>query len=205
MTQLKKSFYLLLISLLLVITAKAQYVEPNEFKSPVELIFPNQKFDSIVAKNALAKGTTTLAGILGQDKPNGLGESFKKIYLFPATPYFKEWYDLKKKGAQVKKGKIKIAAIDSTAACYSYWCQTNIEGKFTFPNLKPGKYIMLVTLDRVASRTSDKYEGSAYDNYGGQANYYATQTHNTFYKEDFMKEVEIPANENVVTLKWKTK
>ncbi|PWS33207.1 peptidase associated/transthyretin-like domain-containing protein [Pedobacter paludis] len=205
MAKSKKIFFTFLAGLLWVVTAKAQYVEPNEFKSPVELIFPNQKFDSSAAKDALAKGTATLTGILGQDKPSGLGESFKKIYLFPATPYFKEWYDLKKKGAQVKKGKIKIAAIDSTAARYSYWCQTNIEGKFTFPNLKPGKYIMLVTLDRVASRTSDKYQGSAYDNYGGQADYYSTQTHNTFYKEDFMKEVEIPASENVVTVKWKTK
>lgn len=186
----------------LFLAATAQYIQPNNFKSPIEEVFPKQVFDPVAAKNALAPGTATMTGLLFTKK-GIVGESFKKIYLFPATPYFKEWYELKKRGVQVKKGMIRVATMDSVAAGYSYWCQTNIEGEFSFPNLKPGKYILYVTVDKVATRSFDRYKGSGYNSDGGQTDYYSRENYSTSYKDDLIKEVEIPQGEEVVSVKWK--
>lgn len=201
-TTMKKICFAVLTGIIAAATANAQYTQPDNFKSSIEDVFPTQVFDSVAARNALARGTATLNGVLVTRK-TGVGDGFKTIYLFPATPYFKEWYDLKRKGVRVSRGIIKVAAMDSIAARYGYWCKANIEGEFSFPNLRPGKYILLVTVNRATVCTYDRYQGSGYNNYGGQTDYYSRERYSTSFKEDLVKEVEIPANEQTVYIKWK--
>ncbi|WP_162903429.1 hypothetical protein [Taibaiella koreensis] len=201
---MKKLFCAAIAGIVITATASGQYVQPNDIKSSIEEVFPTQPFDSIAAKNALAPGPATVNGVLySKTKGVEFGDGFKTIYLFPNTPYFREWYDMKKKGVQVKKGMIKVPSMDSTAHRYSYWCLANVEGKFGFPNLKPGKYFLCVTVDKSSTRTYDRYQGSSYDNYGGQADHYSRENYNTFYKEDLIKEIEIPAGEKVLNVRWK--
>jgi hypothetical protein len=202
---MKKIFSFSIISLITIAVANAQYKEPDpKYKDAIQPVFPTQAFDLSAAKNALAPGTATIKGVLHLGKIGiGPGEGFKKIYLFPGTPYFKEWYDLKKKGVKVKKGMIQVAAVDSIALQYKYWCETNVMGEFTFPNLKPGKYILFVTVDKVSERTFDRYTGSGYNNDGGQTDYYSREHYYNSFKSDLLKEVEIPKDEAIINVTWK--
>lgn len=201
-----KKILCLLYTVLAITAVNAQYKEPNDTDSIIRIrnVFPRQPFDSIAAKDALAPGTATIKGVLfSKAKGIEVSEDFKTIFLFPATPYFKEWYDLKIKGDKYKKGIIKKVAMDSAAFRYKYWCESNVQGKFTFPNLKPGKYILCVTVGRSSTRKYNVYQGSSYDNYGGQTDYYTEGSYSTPYTKDLLKEVEIPQNGTIVNVKWK--
>jgi hypothetical protein len=116
-----------------------------------EYVFPKTNFDAEAARLALEPGTATLRGV-ASTKANKIGASLLKrlthsyparrgttITLFPCTPYFEEWYELRQ-----KFGKGKRLAVMSPLA-YSHRLVAKVtddEGTFTFPNLKPGRYYL---------------------------------------------------------------
>src|ERR1700744_4867502 len=99
-----KKLLSLLLFLLPVILLKAQYVQPE--RNDTTYIYPQTKFDSLAARSALARGTSTIKGVAFTKPKTGFG--FKaplapriyanriKILLFPVTPYLLEYLDLKK-------------------------------------------------------------------------------------------------------------
>lgn len=208
---MKTKFYLLIVSLFSIVTINAQYKQQEYEKHPLQKIFPKKTFDSVIAKNALATGNATVAGVAFTKPLNGYGFKAplaKKIYanhitvyLFSYTPYFQEWYNLKGKEENIKKNR--IVYMDSIAYNYKLWCETNSTGEFNFPNMKPGKYIILGTLPWQSSGSYDQYTGSGYDNYGGQTDYYQRQYYNISHSDFLMQIIEIPENATLVKVKLK--
>ena len=200
---IQKILFLLAIGLSLY--AYSQYQE-DDYASG-EKIFPSLKFDEAEARNALAKGTTTLKGkaFTKRKDPLGFKNPFAdKIYanqitveLFPYTAYYAEWYDLKRKKEKVKKNK--IVYMDSKAYENRLTCVTNKVGDFTFPEMKPGKYILVGTLPWNETGYNDRYNGSQFDgNSGRTINYYRREHYRITHSDFLMEIIEIKEGEKLV-------
>jgi len=189
----------------------AQYKQAEYEKHPEERIFPQSYFDSIAAKNALAEGTTTVTGVAFTKPRTSFGYKAplaSRIYanhivvqLFPSTPYFQEWMQLKDKKENLKKHK--IVYLDSVAYRYRLECETNSTGQFTFPKMKSGKYILIGYLPWESYGSYDKYEGSGYNSYGGQTDYYSRQNYTTSHTDFLMQEIEVEPGKSEVNVKLK--
>lgn len=194
-----------------VIMANAQYKQSDSDKNQQVKIFPKQKFDSVAAKNALAYGKTTVKGVAFTKEKNALGFAplmAERIYanhimveLFPLTPYFQEWYDLKKTSENVKKNK--IVYMDTSAYRQRLTCETNSKGEFTFPEMRPGKYIILGTLPWSKTQSYDKYTGSGYGNYGGRVDYYDRQYYTISHSDFLMQIIEVKEGDKEINVKLK--
>ncbi len=163
--------------------ARGQYVQPE--RNDTTYIYPQTKFDSVVAINALGRGASTIKGVAYVRRAaNGnkalfasrINANRSTVVLFPVTPYLLEFLDLKKKKQNEKK--LRFVYMSKQAWYYHYTAITNSTGEFTFPNLKPGKYYLETTVGVNYSGTYDKYAGHADDGYGG-INYYQQQSYNT--------------------------
>lgn len=190
------------------LSINAQYKQEEYQKYPEKKIFPQVRFDSIEARTALAEGTVTVLGVAYTKPKTKFGYKAplaSKIYanhiiveLFPWTSYFEEWFRLKKKDENVKKNR--IVYMDTEAYRYRLTCETNEKGAFTFPNMKPGKYIIVGTLPWNTTGSYDQYMGTAYGTYSN-TNYYERQYY-TITHSDFLMEVfEVKAGEINVSVK----
>lgn len=188
----------------------AQYQEPEYEKYPREDIFPTVSFDSIAAKEALAKGTTKMTGVAFTRKKNVFGykpplapkikANHIMVELFPATPYFMDWYNLKKSKENLKRNKVVF--MDTYAYKYRLTCETNDRGEFTFPEMKPGKYILMGILPWSEQGYYDEYAGSSYHAYGS-VNHYDRQYYTITHSDLLIQLVEVEAGENSVKVKLK--
>jgi hypothetical protein len=189
----------------------AQYKQAEYEKYPEQKIFPKGKFDSLQAKSALSFGTTTVKGVAFTKPKTMYGYKAplaQRIYanhitveLFPLTPYFEEWYNLKDKEENLKKNK--IVYMDNSAYRYRVTCETNAKGEFTFPKMKPGKYIIIGTLPWNDTKSYDQYTGSGYGNYGDRTDYYERQYYTTTHSDFLMQIIEVKPDETEVKVKLK--
>jgi hypothetical protein len=199
-----------LIALIFLCTQQihAQYVEPEE-KDKITTLYPEAKFDSTVAKSALAMGKGTITGVaytkprtkLGYKAP--LASKIKankiKIELFPVTPYLEAWLELRKKKENLKK-KVYVY-MSNEAYRFRLEAVTNSEGKFTFPDMKPGKYFLTAIMDYSTGGTYDAYTGSGYNNYGGRTDYYEKRQYYTSHSERIEEYVEVKQDGEIVKVK----
>lgn len=189
---------------------QAQYVEPEE-KDKITTLYPEASFDSTVAKTALALGKGSITGVaytkprtkLGYKAP--LADKIKAnkvtIQLFPVTPYLEAWLALRKKKENLKK-KVYVY-MSNEAYRFRLEAITNSEGKFTFPDMKPGKYFLTAIMDYSTGTTYDSYRGSGYDNYGGRTDYYEKKQYFTSHSERIEEFVEVKEDGEVVKVKLK--
>lgn len=205
-----KKITLLLFSVFSML-AHAQYKQGEKEKDKQIKIFPKQKFDSVAAKNALAYGKTTVKGVAFTKEKNKLGFAplmADRIYanqimveLFPLTPYFQEWYNLKKSEENVKKNK--IVYMDTSAYRQRLTCETNSKGQFTFPEMRPGKYIIVGTLPWTKTKSYDQYTGSGYGSYGGRVDYYDRQYYTISHSDFLMQIIEVKEGDKEINVKLK--
>ncbi len=192
-----------------VVHLSAQYKQEEYQKYPVQKIFPKTKLDSAEAKAAIAVGETTIKGV-AFTKPKTIygykAPLAERIYanhilieLFPMTPYYQEWYNLKKNEENLKKNK--IVYMDRAAYKYRVTCETNSKGEFTFPKMKPGKYLIVGTLPWYNTKSYDQYTGSGYGNNGSVTDYYQRQYYSTTHSDFLMEVVEVPADKKEVKVK----
>jgi hypothetical protein len=80
-------------------------------------------------------------------------------------------------------------------------CETNARGEFTFPEMQPGKYILIGTLPWATTGSYDKYTGSGYDNYGGQTDYYQRQYYTINHSDLLMNIIEVESGKSEVKVK----
>lgn len=189
---------------------QAQYVEPEE-KDKITTLYPEATFDSTVAKKALAMGKGTITGVaytkprtkLGYKAP--LADKIKAnkvtIQLFPVTPYLESWLELRKKKENLKK-KVYVY-MSNEAYRFRLEAITNSEGKFTFPEMKPGKYFLTAILDYSTGKSYNEYTGSGYNNYGGRTDYYEKKQYYTSHSERIEEYVEVKEDGEVVKVKLK--
>ena len=201
--------YFIVAALFCAVTLSAQqYVQPE--RNDTVYLTPKTAFDATVAKEALAKGKSTIKGVAFIRPNNNIGFNIKtgkkvladriKVSLYPITPYFDEFLDLKKKE---KPRKLKYAFLSKEAISYRLEAITNSSGEFTFPEMKPGKYYIEGVLNWTQSGTYQKYTGSGYNNYGGRADYYTNQSYVNHNSELLTKIVEVKKDGEIVEIKLK--
>ncbi len=195
----------------------AQYVEPEKAdkeakkrKESEVVTFPTRKFDSIVAKKALALGKGKITGVAFTRTKNGYGMKVGQkvlankilIQLFPVTPYFEEYYSLWKDKSKNNPKKNRYVYMDTEAYRYRLEAVTNSSGEFTFPDMKPGKYYLWANLDYSRSYSYNQYTGSGYDGYG-RIDYYSPSSYNKNFSEFLELFVEVKADGEIVNVKLK--
>lgn len=186
---------------------KAQYVQPE--RDDTIRLFAKTPFDTLQAKQALARGKSTIKGVAFTRPPDNSGfhlKTGKKLYgnkmrvvLYPVTPYLLEY--LKLKGKENPK-KLKFAYISPQAYYYRLEAITNSTGEFTFPEMKPGKYYLEAVLNWNSYGTYDRYTGSGYNGYG-TTNYYTRENYTTGHADLLTKFVEVTKDNEIVEVKLK--
>ncbi|MGF6846500.1 hypothetical protein QFZ51_001735 [Chitinophaga sp. W3I9] len=112
----------------------------------VEYILPAASFDEAATNKLLEPGTATIRGNAFLKKKGKVNFATKghNIILFPVTPYFTEFLELKKK---YNKGK-KQASMTNDAFTYRIEGRyLDDQGNFEFTELKPGKYYLVTWIE----------------------------------------------------------
>lgn len=184
----------------------AQYKEPEK-KDKVDIFYPKVTFDSLQAKKMLAKGTSTIKGVAFTKAKNNMGfKSGARIYanqikvvLLPVTPYFEDWYELRKDKENLRKRRYVYLSNDA----YKYRLEaiTNSDGEFTFPEMKPGKYFLQGFLGWTYKGYYNEYTGTGYNSYGGQTNYYQQKGYSVDHEDRIEEFVELKENGEIVKVK----
>jgi hypothetical protein len=115
----------------------------------IKVVQPQTTFDFKLAADMINTGKSeikgkaffeTKAGLIGRKiEPDTYVRRGHVITLYPITPYFQEFLDLRK---QDKKDK-QMAAVSSEANSFRLLTKVyNDEGDFLFTGLKPGKYFL---------------------------------------------------------------
>lgn len=164
-------------------------------------LFPESKFNLDMAKSQLEKGKSTIQGIL-YVKTNKLsvvgGKTFgvlKKVDLFPVTPYLMEWYNLREK----EEDKKTSVYMSEEAYSMRLEAQTDGYGRFTFSEMKPGRYFLQALMSTSQAHSRDVVVGT--NSYGTQ--FYQKENYNTVKYHRVEKFVEIKKDGEVVEVMLK--
>ena len=173
MKELHSVHFLILILLIVTISCSPlQQADRTANKNQQVSLFPDVSFDKELATKQLEKGNSTIRGIL-YVKTNKLaivgGKAFgraKKVELFPVNSYFTEWYNLR------EKKENKKTSVYMSEEAYSMRIETTTDeyGRFTFTEMKPGKYFLQSFMT-----TDHSYYTPVATGYG--SNQYATTTY----------------------------
>ena len=214
-----KYFAIAIASFSFINIANAQSVlhEMNEREAqdtPLK-ITPKQPFDLEATQAAVVRGKSSITGVLysrttdtGADAPllyagaKPFPAANLRIYLYPMTPYMEEYHSLMKK-YRFYKGKQKIdLVLDDRAYDYRFYTDTDKYGRFSFPNIKAGRY--MIYAERELSGTYNQIvpvarSVSDYNIYYGQVGVTRYENRaanwvNKFYSE---KIVDIKDNQNL--------
>ncbi|MCA6069184.1 hypothetical protein JI747_018610 [Chryseobacterium sp. RG1] len=173
---MKRIFSVLLLLVLVGIQAQTKY-------------FPQVFFDKNKAQEQINYGKSTLMGVASTKQKNEFGFKpplGKKLYpaegtvvmLFPVTPYFEEFYALRKK---YEKKPGHTVYMSEEAFKYRIETLTGPKGTFTFERLKPGKYYLETIVDFTA-KGSYTEQTARTDTYNGYGNFlYSTPVYQTFF------------------------
>ncbi|MDI9257891.1 hypothetical protein [Flavobacterium sedimenticola] len=163
-------------------------------------LYPETKFDEALAKNQLAKGKSTIKGVLfaktsiaiasGRDYGANL-----KIDLFPVTPYFMDWYQLRDK----KENKKTAVYMSDQAYAMRLETKTDEFGRFTFSEMKPGKYFLQAFMSTTKAYNQQVPVGTGSNGYG-TTTYYQTQRYLKTKNHRIEKFVEITKEGEVIEI-----
>lgn len=182
---------------------RAQYVEKEE-EEKITALYPEVVFDSIQAKKALALGKGKITGVaFTKTAPLAprIYANNMKIMLFPVTPYFEAWYKLRKSKENLRKRR--YVYMSDQAFRYRLEAISNSVGKFTFPDMKPGKYFLQGFMNWSSTGSYDQLTGTSYGSYGTQANHYEKKYYTQNHEERLEEFVEIKEDGEIVKVKLK--
>lgn len=150
--------------------------------------YPQAFFDKKLARNMLSFGNSTIEGVASTKQKNNwgikplLGQKHYApkgtvVMLFPVTPYFEEFYNMRKK----YENKKTTVYMSEDAFKYKLEALTDDHGRFKFEKLKPGKYYLetIVNFTATASYQEQTGRSDAYNAYGGYL--YSTPIYQTFF------------------------
>lgn len=198
-----KFVYAAVIMLGLGQSLQAQYVEKEE-EEKITTLYPEVAFDSIQAKKALALGKGKITGVAFTKPKLSQPRIYAgniKVMLFPVTPYFEAWYKLRKSKESLKRRR--YVYMSDVAYKYRLEAITNSAGKFTFPDMKPGKYFLLGYMSWSSTGSYDELTGTSYGSYGTQANHYEKRYYTQNHEERLEEFVEVKKDGEVVEVKLK--
>lgn len=150
--------------------------------------YPQAFFDKKMAREMLSFGNSTIEGVASTKQKNNwgikplLGQKHYApkgtvVMLFPVTPYFEEFYNMRKK----YENKKTTVYMSEDAFKYKLEALTDDYGRFKFEKLKPGKYYMETIVNFTATASYQQQTGTsdAYNGYGGYL--YSTPIYQTFF------------------------
>lgn len=196
---MKKYFIPVLLMLLTLSIAPKADAQKTE-------LYPQAFFDSTIAKSMLAYGKSSIEGVAFTRVKNGYGMRIGKkmiaantvITLFPVTPYFEEWYSLRKK----EEGKKTSVFMSDQAFRWRITVTSDSYGRFKFADMKPGKYFIQAWADYSKSGSYKEYTGSATDGYG-RIDYYQYKNYTNNYSDRIEEFVEITRDGQAIEMKLK--
>ncbi|RKS26106.1 hypothetical protein CLV94_1160 [Flavobacterium endophyticum] len=197
-----KFLYFVIFMLCLGQNLRAQYVEKEEEK--ITTLYPEAVFDSIQAKKALALGKGKITGVAFTKTaplaPRIYADNMK-IMLFPVTPYFEAWYKLRNSKENLRKRR--YVYMSDAAFRYRLEAISNSVGKFTFPDMKPGKYFLTGNMSWSSTGSYNEHTGTSYGSYGTQADHYEKRYYTQNHEERLEKFVEVKTDGEIVEVKLK--
>lgn len=153
---------ILSINLLLFFCCNIAYAQ----KAP-QWVVPTTPFNEAETARLMERGSATIEGtaILKKKGKDNFGVKGSQILLFPVTPYFTEFLELKKKFNSRKKQ----ATMSPVAFTYRIEGRfLDDKGTFQFTNLKPGKYYIISWIAFAKQKTVAVQTGTStsYNVYG---------------------------------------
>ncbi|REC80482.1 hypothetical protein DRF60_01880 [Chryseobacterium elymi] len=150
--------------------------------------YPQAFFDKKLAREMLSFGNSTIEGVASTKQKNNWGikpllgtkhyaPKGTVVMLFPVTPYFEEFYSMRRK----YENKKTTVYMSEDAFKYRLEALTDDHGRFKFEKLKPGKYYLetIVNFTATASYQEQTGRSDAYNAYGGYL--YSTPIYQTFF------------------------
>lgn len=176
----------LLLPAMAISQVRTQPSPAEESKAPVEH-FPSASFDQLAATRALDRGSATIQGI-ACSYHGGLMFVAKNspVMLFPATPYYKEWMQMRKQ----MNGK-ELVVMSSEAFQTRIDTKTDDGGNFRFSEIKPGRYIVVVQQSFTEARAVPIYAGTAVNSYGDSADYYRNEDRSISHNDELIGDVVV--------------
>ena len=203
---MRKLVVVLLIQILglffIVSCSPLQQADRTANKNQQVSLFPEANFDMELAKKQLEKGKSTIRGIL-YVKTNKLaivgGKAFgrvKEVELFPVNSYFTEWYNLR------EKKENKKTSVYMSEEAYSMRIETTTDeyGRFTFTEMKPGKYFLQAFMSTDHSYNTPVATGYGSNQYG-TTTYYENQRINKVKHHRLEKFIEITKDGEIIEVK----
>jgi hypothetical protein len=158
------------------------------FSKAQNTYYPQAFFDKKLAQDMIGYGKSTLEGVASTKQKNNWGikpllaekhyaPKGTVVMLFPVTPYFDEFYKMRKK----YENKKTTVYMSEEAFKYRIEALTDDYGRFKFEKLKPGKYYLETIVNFTATASYQKQTGQsdAYNAYGGYL--YSTPIYQTFF------------------------
>lgn len=158
----------------------------QQLDTPVTVKVTTPPFDEAYAKAALAKGSSTIKGVVfhkiinggkqaGQDAPilsfaKGSPMSNVTVFLYPATEHIKEIVRLDSENRSARawrKLQLKHFIGDPRLSNYVLTTKTDANGLFTFTEMRPGNYLVYVENMLITSSGQETVlTGSSYQTAG---------------------------------------
>lgn len=158
---------------------------------PRRNFYTSAKFFAEVALAALARGNSTIHGMACTKYRDRIYRaSGVRVSLFPVTAYLDEWYKLREK----KEGKNRTVFMSNEAASYRVDLITNQDGRFSFSDLKPGRYFIQIFHQFTSRHAGRADRGASTDMINGvltTTNYYEDYDYNVGHTNRMEKFVEI--------------
>lgn len=191
-----KSFILLFAVVIVFGCNPLKEADRKASSSEVKALYPTQTFDSLLAKKMLSPGNAIIKGVIYK-KTNKMALVGGKTYgqnvtieLFPVTPYLLEWHDLKEK----KEDRLTKVYASEEAYRYRRSVISDGYGRFSFDNIRPGKYYLQASLTTTKSYLRDVEVGS--NSYGTK--YFQKERFSSSKKHFLEKFVEVTSEREIV-------
>lgn len=181
---------ILSINLLLFLCCSIAYAQ----KAP-QWVLPTTPFNEAETARLMERGGATIEGTatLKKKGKDNFGVKGSQILLFPVTPYFTEFLELKKKFNSRKKQ----ATMSPVAFTYRIEGRfLDDKGTFQFTNLKPGKYYIVSWIAFAKQKTVAVQTGTStsYNVYGyalGSSPIYEDHHYDVFIENEVSGFVEV--------------
>ena len=172
-------------------------------KAP-EWVLPSTPFNELETAKLMEKGTSTVQGtaVLKKKGKDNFGVKGSQILLFPVTPYFTEFLELKKKYNSRKK-QATMSPIAFTYRVEGRFIDE--KGTFKFTDLKPGKYYLISWISFAKQKTVAVQTGTStsYNVYGyvlGSSPIYEDYNYDVFIENEVSGFVDLKESSGVVNV-----
>ncbi|SMC97199.1 hypothetical protein [Pedobacter africanus] len=187
------------IAVLLLLLVQGSYAQQTP-----EWVLPSTPFNEAETAKLMEKGNATIQGTakLKKKGKDNFGVKGSQILLFPVTPYFTEFLELKKKYNSRKKQ----ATMGRTAFTYRVEGRfIDDKGTFQFTGLKPGKYYIISWISFARQKTTAVQTGTStsYNVYGyvlGSSPIYEDYHYDVFIENEVSGFVDVTATDGVVNV-----